>query len=299
MSRTGGWLQPLLQVVAHYERLSAVLAAGRAGRGRTSGPQYSGVAAIRSGGLILVSDPAHTAMPGLRFPCSPGSRSGEVMRSQPPASRAGCQGRSSVGRSTLTAGHRCPTCTTIPGAIQLASMPGEVSSPGPPPRSDGRSGQPAMRRRLLRRRQCCPPCQLPFDALVSPPQQGGGHPAADAALTPEKPPLMRGTHRRPGSLAGASKSERSVTTARWKCGKPSAAGSVTCRTIPQLPFRDRRIITSPWRVTVESSRSARPRHGPRGGRPHRALHPSDGINDCPSTVTHPTKGLLRRSEGGK
>ncbi len=40
-----------------------------------------------------------------------------------------------MGRSTLTAGHRCPVCTTVPRAIMLASMPGEeVSSPGPPPR---------------------------------------------------------------------------------------------------------------------------------------------------------------------
>jgi hypothetical protein len=53
-----------------------------------------------------------------RVPCSPDSRSGEVMCSRPPGSRAGCQGRSSslrCGRSTLTAGHRCPTRTTIPG----------------------------------------------------------------------------------------------------------------------------------------------------------------------------------------
>jgi hypothetical protein len=34
----------LLQVVADYERLSAALAAGRAGHERASGPQYSGVA---------------------------------------------------------------------------------------------------------------------------------------------------------------------------------------------------------------------------------------------------------------
>jgi hypothetical protein len=38
-----------------------------------------------------------------------------------------------VGRSTLTARHRCPTCPTIPGMIQLASTPGEAHSyPGPP-----------------------------------------------------------------------------------------------------------------------------------------------------------------------
>lgn len=55
------------------------------------------------------------------------------MRSEPPVSRAGCQGRSSIGRSTLTAGQRCPTCTTIARAIQLASRPGEEeSSPGAP-----------------------------------------------------------------------------------------------------------------------------------------------------------------------
>jgi hypothetical protein len=39
----GRWFQPLLQVVADYTRLNAVLAAGRAGRGRASGPQYPGV----------------------------------------------------------------------------------------------------------------------------------------------------------------------------------------------------------------------------------------------------------------
>ncbi len=32
----------------------------------------------------------------------------------------------------LTAGHRCPTCTTVARAVQLAGIPGEeVSSPGP------------------------------------------------------------------------------------------------------------------------------------------------------------------------
>jgi hypothetical protein len=63
----------VLQVVPEYERLSAVPGAGHAGRGRTSGPQYSGVATIRPGGLILVSDPAHTAMPtcGLPARCAP------------------------------------------------------------------------------------------------------------------------------------------------------------------------------------------------------------------------------------
>jgi hypothetical protein len=34
------------------------------------------------------------------------------------------------GRSTLTAGHRCPTCTTILGAIHVASMAGETSHGG-------------------------------------------------------------------------------------------------------------------------------------------------------------------------
>ena len=50
----------------------------------------------------------------LRFPCSLRSRDGKVMRSEPPVSRAGCQGRSSVGHSTLTAGHSCPIYTTAP-----------------------------------------------------------------------------------------------------------------------------------------------------------------------------------------
>ena len=87
-------------------------------------------------------DPVLTALPcqlsrahrhaDLRFPCSLGSRSGEVMCCRPPVSRAGCQGRSSVGRSTLTARHRCPTCTTIPREIQLASMPGRRSPPPAP-----------------------------------------------------------------------------------------------------------------------------------------------------------------------
>jgi hypothetical protein len=37
----------------------------------------------------------------------------------------------------LTAGHRCPTCTTRPRAIQLASIPGEEeSSPGTLPASE-------------------------------------------------------------------------------------------------------------------------------------------------------------------
>ncbi len=39
----------------------------------------------------------------------------------------GCQGRSSslrCGRSTLTARHRCPTCTTIPGAVPLSQWSG-------------------------------------------------------------------------------------------------------------------------------------------------------------------------------
>jgi hypothetical protein len=48
--------------------------------------------------------------------------------------------RRGTGHSRLTAGHRCPTCTAIAGAILVASMPGEdTSSPGPPPlRGDGR-----------------------------------------------------------------------------------------------------------------------------------------------------------------
>jgi len=35
--------RPLLQVVAHYMRLSAVQTACRAGDGRASGPQYPGL----------------------------------------------------------------------------------------------------------------------------------------------------------------------------------------------------------------------------------------------------------------
>jgi hypothetical protein len=83
---------------------------------------------------LRASELGETAMLTLRFPCSLRPNSGEVMRCEPAGPRAGCQGRSSVGRSTLTAGHRCPTCTTIPGAIMLASTPGEEgSSPGPLP----------------------------------------------------------------------------------------------------------------------------------------------------------------------
>jgi hypothetical protein len=44
-----------------------------------------------------------------------------------------------------------------------------------------------------------------------PTTKGGGQPAPDAALTPEKLPCTRGTHRRPGSLAGGSKTEWPVT----------------------------------------------------------------------------------------
>jgi hypothetical protein len=61
----GSWAPAaLLQVVADYTRLSAALAAGRAGRGRASGPQYPGVAedycragvTIRPGGPIPTLD---------------------------------------------------------------------------------------------------------------------------------------------------------------------------------------------------------------------------------------------------
>jgi hypothetical protein len=44
MSRTC-WVQPLLQEVADYTRVSAVLAAGCAGAGRVSEPQYLGMRA--------------------------------------------------------------------------------------------------------------------------------------------------------------------------------------------------------------------------------------------------------------
>jgi hypothetical protein len=58
------WLALLLQVVADYRRLNAALTAGYAGRGRASGPYYSGVAddccctgvTIRPSGLILTMD---------------------------------------------------------------------------------------------------------------------------------------------------------------------------------------------------------------------------------------------------
>ena len=56
----------------------------------------------------------------------------------------GCQARMGIivvpyaaaGSRTFALDSRasCPTCTTVPRAIQLASIPGEeVSSPGPPP----------------------------------------------------------------------------------------------------------------------------------------------------------------------
>jgi hypothetical protein len=62
----------------------------------------------------------------------------------------GCQARMGVvvapalrrdaGHSRLTAGHRCPSCTTVARSIRLASIPGEEgSSPGTPSSSgDGR-----------------------------------------------------------------------------------------------------------------------------------------------------------------
>jgi len=81
---------------------------------------------------------------------------------------AGCQARMGVvvvgyaaagsGHSCLTAGHRCPTCTTVPRAIRSASIPGEVSSPGPPPRRLATMAGPEISRRLLRvaRLSCLP-----------------------------------------------------------------------------------------------------------------------------------------------
>ena len=57
------------------------------------------------------------------------------------------------------------------------------------------------------------------------PQQGGGHPAPDPELVPEKPPHNARHHRRPGSPAGSSKSERPATTARWRRGSHSAGGT--------------------------------------------------------------------------
>jgi hypothetical protein len=59
LSRTGGRPQPLLQVVADYERLSAALTAGRAGHGRASGPQYPGVSIGRA--TLQPGDAAGTA----------------------------------------------------------------------------------------------------------------------------------------------------------------------------------------------------------------------------------------------
>jgi hypothetical protein len=103
---------------------------------------------------------------------------------------------------------------------------------------------PAGSGRLLRlaRQSSLPATVRPADL---PPAQGGGHPAPDAALTPGKPPLHAGHHRRPGSLAGGSKAERPVTAARWRLRYATPrAGSVTCRTIPQLPCGRR--IGMPW-----------------------------------------------------
>jgi hypothetical protein len=54
MKRSGEWAKVPLQVVADYTRLSAELMAGRAGRGRASGPQYPGVAEDRCHGEVTV-----------------------------------------------------------------------------------------------------------------------------------------------------------------------------------------------------------------------------------------------------
>jgi hypothetical protein len=49
------WRPPLrLQVVADYERLSAVQAAGCTGRGRASGLRYPGFVAVGASGLMLL-----------------------------------------------------------------------------------------------------------------------------------------------------------------------------------------------------------------------------------------------------
>jgi hypothetical protein len=65
-------------------------------------------------------------MEGQLRPPTDQSEEPEFMCSQPPVSWAGCQGRSSVLRPTSTAGHRCPTCTTISGATLVADMPGTL-----------------------------------------------------------------------------------------------------------------------------------------------------------------------------
>ncbi len=60
---------------------------------------------------------------------------------QPPGSRAGCQGRSSVGRSIPTG----LTWTSLPRAIQFASMPEE----GPLPPGEGQARQDNRRTGLV------------------------------------------------------------------------------------------------------------------------------------------------------
>src|SRR6266542_931334 len=108
----------------------------------------------------------------------------------------------------------------------LASIPGEEgSSPGPPP-VGARNSPPDMSRPRLRVGEGL--SYLPATvrrAGLPTPQQGGGQTAPDAELVPEKPPHNARHHRRPGSPAGSSKSERPVTTARWRRGSHSAGGT--------------------------------------------------------------------------
>jgi hypothetical protein len=149
--------------------------------------------------------------------------------------------RRGAGHSRLTAGHRCPTCTTPVGAIELAGKPGEeVSSPGPPPRPLAQRG-PDISRRYCGSRNCHS-CLLPFDVLVPPSPQGGGHPAPDAALTPEnrhtrEAPPPPGEPGRKGS-----KTDRPASAARWRRGSHSAGGMGHLPDHPATPC-DRRIVT--------------------------------------------------------
>jgi hypothetical protein len=124
-----------------------------------------------------------------------------------------------------------PACTAIAGVIRLASIPGEDgSSPGPPPPRGGRSGRPDMRRRLYGSPGLSSPAC--YRSTCCPSQQGGGHPAPDTALIPEKPPHKRGTTAARGAWQEARRRNGPVETRH----ATPRAGWVTCPTIPPLPW---------------------------------------------------------------
>jgi hypothetical protein len=90
--------------------------------------------------------------------------------------------------------------------------------PRSPSSLGGRSGRSAMstRRPEGRKALSVPATVRPVGSPIT---VRGGHAPPYAALPPETSPHAR-RHRRPGSLAGGSKSERSATAARWRRGMP-------------------------------------------------------------------------------